>query len=158
MCFCHSDLLLLASAPNTSQCGTPDMQGSFTTSKLFLPVLTATLSKRDEVPNVLVHGLRALTSILTTGILSAHAVLLPPQTSPQALHLLLHMSTSVRQAAVALFCSVAALLDVADLYALLRPALVHAVGDAGKTLSPLLFRDAAVVRIALSLLCLPSIR
>lgn len=96
---------------------------------------------------MLVHGLRALTRMLAAGILSAHVVLMPQHTLPQALHLLLHMSTTVRQAAVALFCSVAALLDVADLYALLRPVLVHAVGDAGKALSPLLFRDAAVVCI-----------
>jgi hypothetical protein len=61
------------------------------------------------------------------------------------------ISISLWQAAVALFCSVAALLHVADLYAFLCPALVHTVGNAGKTLRPLLFRDASGVCVILSM-------
>ena len=120
-------------------------QGTLTLRKIFLPVLEATLCKRHEEPPVLVHALRALTAVLARGHVAVHAVLAPARGAPHSFHLLLHSSTAVRQAAVALFSGVAARLDVPDLYALLRPALVHAVGAAALSLNPLLFKDAAVV-------------
>jgi hypothetical protein len=124
----------------------PRLQGPFTLSKVFLPVLEATLSKQDEQPDVLVQALHALTRLLSSNLIPIHSVLVPVHSAPpRALHLLLHPSTAVRQAAVELFCTVAERLDVPDLYALLRPALQHALRGADRDLNPLLFSDASVV-------------
>lgn len=123
------------------------MQGSFTTARVFVPVLEATLGKEDETPAVLVAALAALTRQITSRHVPAHALLVATGGAPpRALHLLVHASTSVRQAAVAIFAALAAQLDLPDLHALLRPALQAALRTTNGALNPLLFSDASVVR------------
>ena len=51
------------------------MQGSFTTARVFVPVLEATLGKEDETPAVLVAALAALTRQITSRHVPAHALL-----------------------------------------------------------------------------------
>lgn len=124
------------------------LQGHATLSKVFLPVIEATLSKREEAPEVLVPALAALSQLLAAELLPAAAFLLPLRAPLPALRLLLHRSTAVRGAAVALVATLAASLDVADLFALLAPALQHALGlRALPDLNPLLFSERTVVRV-----------
>ena len=122
------------------------LQGPFTLTKVFLPVLDATLGKGDEQPAVLVQALTALTQQITSGQIPVHSVLVPaPAASPRALHLLLHQAAAVRRAAVLLFSSVARQLDAPDLHALLRPALAQQLRAPERPLNPLLYSDEAVV-------------
>lgn len=117
-------------------------------SKVFLPVIEATLSKRDEAPEVLVHALAALSHLLTSGLVAPAHFLSPLRAPLLALRLLLHRSTAVRGAAVALVAELAATLDIADTFALLAPALQHAIGLTSlPDLNPLLFSERDVVRL-----------
>jgi hypothetical protein len=121
------------------------VQGEVALTRVFLPVIEATLSKESETPDVLLHALNALSSLLLSDVISHTEFLSPLRKSP-ALKLLLHRSASVRGAAIALFTGLAARLDVADLFALLRPALQHALGlDSPPDLNPLLFSARDVV-------------
>lgn len=130
------------------QCVTHAVQGRSTLSKVFLPVIEATLAKRDEVPDVLVPALRAVSHLLTAGLVAPSHFLSPLRAPLPALRLLLHRATSVRGAAVALVADLAATLDVADTFALLAPALQHALGlNSLPDLNPLLFSERDVVRI-----------
>lgn len=123
------------------------MQSPATLSKVFLPVIEATLTKREETPEVLVPALLALSHLLTAGLLPAAPFLSPLRAPLPALRLLLHRSTAVRGAAVALVAELAASLDVADLFALLAPALQAALGlRTLPDLNPLLFSERTVVR------------
>lgn len=134
------------------------MQGEVTLTRVFLPVIEATLSKQNESVDVLTHALNALTELLLTSMISP-TEFLSPLRKPPALKLLIHRSASVRGAAIALFSGLAAKLDVADLFALLCPALQHALGlDSAPDLNPLLFSERDIVRCQECWFCIASCR
>ena len=128
----------------------PQVQGVFTLSNAFLPVMEATLRKKDEQPDVLMHAVNALTAILRAALVPHATLFAPGGVATYALAMLLHTSAAVRAAALHFLQAAAQLLELPELYALAAPTVGAVTGlDAhGCPLSPLLYGQPLLVRNA----------